>query len=135
MALLDRVVEVEADHIVVELSVRDDGLFSNARQQVPAWVGLEYMAQTIAAFSGYHRKCRGEAVDLGFLLGTRFYQCSVSTFPCGSTLRVRADKAVEGNPEMSVFDCKIEDGQVLASARLNVFLPKHSKQFLAEKGL
>lgn len=135
MALLDRVLEIEDEHIVVELTVRDDGLFSNASHQVPAWVGLEYMAQTIAAFSGYHRKCRGEAVDLGFLLGTRFYQCSVSAFSCGSTLRVRADKAVEGSPEMSVFDCKIEDGQVLASARLNVYLPKFSKQFLATKGL
>ena len=95
MVLLDRVVEVSEDAIIVELTVRDDGLFSSSDHSVPAWVGLEYMAQAIAAFSGYHRKCRGEDIVLGFLLGTRHYQCSVGCFPCGTHLRVRAEKIIE----------------------------------------
>ena len=66
MILLDRVVEIGEEHIVVELKVRDDGLFSSPEHTVPAWVGLEYMAQSIAAFSGYHKKMprRGDCVGL-----------------------------------------------------------------------
>jgi len=135
MVLLDRVVETGEDHIVVELMVRDDGLFSSPDHTVPAWVGLEYMAQAIAAFSGYHRKCRGEEIGLGFLLGTRHYQCSVGSFPCGTRLRVRAEKIIEAANEMSVFGCTLEGDNINASSQLNVLLPKDSTKFLAGKGI
>lgn len=135
MVLLDNVVEVGESHLVAELSVRDDGLFSQPDHKVPAWVGLEYMAQAIAAFSGYHRKLRGEAIGLGFLLGTRHYQCSVGSFPCGTRLKVRAEKIIEAANDMSVFDCSIQGDNICASANLNVLLPQDSKKFLAGKGI
>ncbi len=135
MVLLDRVLETGEDHIVVEVTVRDDGLFANTDHTVPAWVGLEYMAQAIAAFSGYRRKCRGEEIGLGFLLGTRHYQCSVDSFPCGKRLRVRAEKIIEAANEMSVFDCVIEGDNIHAVSKLNVLLPQDSKKFLAGKGI
>jgi predicted hotdog family 3-hydroxylacyl-ACP dehydratase len=135
MVLLDSVVEIGKDHIVVELKVRDDGLFSSPDQTVPACVGLEYMAQAIAAFSGYNRKCRGEEIGLGFLLGTRHYQCSVESFPCGTRLRVRAEKIIEAANEMSVFGCTIEGDNINATSQLNVLLPQNSEQFLAGKGI
>jgi predicted hotdog family 3-hydroxylacyl-ACP dehydratase len=135
MVLLDRVVEVDNDHIVAELTVRDDGLFSLADQTVPSWVGLEYMAQTVAAFSGYHRKQRGEKIGLGFLLGTRYYQCSVDRFTCGTRLQIRAEKIIEAANDLSVFDCTLEGDNCQATSKLNVFLPQDSKQFLAGKGL
>ena len=135
MVLLDRVVEIGEDHIVAELKVRDDGLFSSPDHTVPAWVGLEYMAQAIAAFSGYRRKCRGEEIGLGFLVGTRHYLCSVGCFPCGILLRVRAEKIIEASNEMSVFDCVIEGDNIHAASKLNVLLPQDSKKFLAGKGI
>ena len=135
MVLLDRVVEVGENHIVAELTVRDDGLFSNHDHTVPAWVGIEYMAQAIAAFSGYHRKCRGEEIGLGFLVGTRHYLCSVGCFPHGKRLRVRAKKIIEAANEMSVFDCAIESDKIHAVSKLNVLLPQDYKKFLAGKGI
>jgi len=135
MILLDRVVEAGENHILVELTVRDDGLFSGPDRTVPAWVGLEYMAQAIAAFSGHHRKRRGEEIGLGFLLGTRYYQCSAGSFPCGLRLRVRAEKVIEAANEMSVFDCALEGGGIRAASKLNVLLPKDAKKFLAGKGI
>lgn len=135
MVLLDRVLEIGESHIVVELSVRDDDLFSKPDHTVPAWVGLEYMAQSIAAYSGYNRKLRGEAIGLGFLLGTRHYQCSVGSFPCGVSLKVRAEKIIEAANDMSVFDCTIQGDNISASANLNVLLPQDSKKFLAGKGI
>lgn len=135
MVLVDHVLEVSDDHIVVELTVRDDGLFSQADHTVPAWLGLEYMAQTVAAFSGYHRRRAGEAVGLGFLLGTRHFQASVGSFPCGARLTVRADKVIEAANDMSVFDCRLQGDAISAESKLNVLLPKDSQQFLAGKGL
>lgn len=135
MALLDQMLEVGENHIVTGLAVRDDGLFSGPDRRVPAWVGLEYMAQTVAAFSGYWRRRRGEAIQLGFLLGTRHYQCSVGSFPCGAALRVFAEKVMVGVNDMSVFDCRVEGEGVLALAKLNVLLPGDAERFLMEKGV
>jgi predicted hotdog family 3-hydroxylacyl-ACP dehydratase len=135
MVLLDEVLEVGEDYIVTGLAVRNDGLFLWPDHTVPAWVGLEYMAQTVAAFSGYWRKRQGQAIDLGFLLGTRYYECSVSHFCRGSQLRVRAEKVMDGNNDMSVFDCRLEGENVYAQAKLNLLLPRDSSVYLAGKGL
>lgn len=134
MVLLDRVIEIGEGHIITELRVRDDGLFTESGA-VPAWVGLEYMAQTVAAYAGYRRRLEGQAVDLGFLLGTRYYRCSTSAFPVGARLEVRAERNLEGSNGLSVFDCGIAAGAISAAARLNVFLPSDSRAYLAEKGL
>lgn len=135
MMLLDAVLEAGEHHIICTLTVRDDGLFSTADGRVPAWVGIEYMAQTIAAYSGYHRKRRGEPVDLGFLLGTRYYQCSVPAFPRRARLEVRADKDMDGLNGLSIFACRIQGDNIEATASLNVFLPEDARTFLAAKGL
>jgi predicted hotdog family 3-hydroxylacyl-ACP dehydratase len=135
MVLLDDVLDIGDGYIVAELAVRDDGWFSGPDDTVPAWVGIEYMAQTVAAYSGYQRRSQGKAVDLGFLLGTRFYECSVGAFPCGTTLIVRAEQDMEGYNGMSVFDCRIEGNRIAAAAKLNVFLPQDSSIYLAGKGL
>ncbi len=131
MLLLDRVLEVGAGHIVTELTVRDDGLFSSSNGTVPAWVGMEYMAQAIAAVSGYQRRLQGQTIELGFLLGTRYYQCYVGHFRCGAVLQVRAEKIMDAANDMSVFDCKIEGDGLAANSMINVFLPRDSKQFIA----
>lgn len=135
MVLVDRVIEAGEGYIVVELTVRDDGLFSGPDHTVPAWVGLEYMAQAVAAFSGCQRKRRGQEIELGFLLGTRYYQCSAGHFRCGARLRVRAEKIIEAANDMVVFDCCLEGEDVEASSKLNLLMPQDSKKFLAGKGI
>ncbi len=134
MVLLDRVLDVGENHIVAELTVRDDGLFSS-EHSVPAWVGIEYMAQTVAAYSGYHRRRRGLDIQLGFLLGTRYYESSADSFPCGLALRVKAEKVMDGANDMSVFDCRLEGGDIHAAAKLNLLLPKDAATYLAGKGI
>ena len=135
MVLIDNVITANENAIVVELTVRDDGLFSNESRTVPAWVGMEYMAQAVAAFSGYQRKRNGLDIDLGFLLGTRYYQCSVGQFSCGSKLTIRAEKIIEAANDMVVFDCHLQGQNIEAHAKLNLLMPQDSKQFLSEKGI
>ena len=105
MVLIDTVTKIDDDSIATQVRVRDDGLFSLANNTVPAWVGIEYMAQTIAAFSGYHCLMRGEPIRLGFLLGTRLFESNQTCYPCATLLTVHASKIIESADDMCVFDC------------------------------
>ncbi len=145
MVLLDRVLRAEGDSIVAELTVRDDGLFTDASGRVPAWVGIEYMAQTVAAFAGYHAKTKNQAVKLGFLLGTRRYDSKMSFFEVGTKLQVSALKVLGEDDGLGSFDCTInvlsEGGKALSeddelqkelvvSARITVYQPENIDEYL-----
>jgi len=121
MVLLDRVIEFDEENMVAELIVRDDGLFGDGNT-VPALLGIEYMAQTIAAFGGIKRRLAGRPLDLGFLLGTRRYVCNVGTFAVGSILTVSVKRLVE-DQGLGVFDCHITAEGISVSAKLNVYQP------------
>jgi predicted hotdog family 3-hydroxylacyl-ACP dehydratase len=119
MLLLDRVLEVGDDYLVSEVVVRKDGLFDEAGR-VAAFLGLEYMAQTISAFSGWQQ---GERVKVGYLLGTRRFTTNVGDFACGDVLRVTARRVVQDSVGMAAFDCMVEGELAMQSATLSVYEP------------
>lgn len=130
MRLVDRIVAHDDDSIAVEADVPFDGLFVE-RAGVPAWVGIEYMAQAIAAWAGVRARDRGGEPKLGFLLGTRRYACACSHFASGSMLRVEARREIMGDNGLGVFDCRILcDGDELANAHVSVFEPADAGAFL-----
>lgn len=130
MRLIDRLVEHDADSVVVETRVPFDGLFLEAAG-MPAWVGIEYMAQAIAAWAGVQARARGEAPKLGFLLGTRRYTCARGHFAHGLVLRIEARREVMGDNGLGVFACRIFDrGEELATALVSVFEPADAGIFL-----
>ena len=134
MVLLDRVVAADADSLCAEVAIRPDSLFCNA-DGVGAWVGIEYMAQAIAAYAGYLARLRGEAVKVGFLLGSRRYECSGPNFALGSILRVRIERVLQGENGLGSFECRIdalgtEPGMALATATVTVFQPANVNDFL-----
>lgn len=123
MMLLDRVLEVGAEHSVAEVDVPLDGLFVRDGQ-VPAWVGIEYMAQTISAWAGGRARREGGAPRMGLLLGTRRYETRCASFPGGARLRVEARCELMGDNGLGVFDCRILlAGDEVATAKLSVFDP------------
>jgi predicted hotdog family 3-hydroxylacyl-ACP dehydratase len=121
MVLLNRVIEFDEENMVAEVIVRDDGSFGDGNT-VPAWLGIEYMAQTIAALGGMKRRLAGKPLDLGFLLGTRRYECNVGLFAVGSVLTVSVKRLIE-DQGLGVFDCRITAEGISASAKLNVYQP------------
>jgi predicted hotdog family 3-hydroxylacyl-ACP dehydratase len=130
MVLLDRVIAVDEESLCAEVRIRPDSLFC-AASGVGAWVGLEYMAQTIAAFAGYTAYLRGEAVKLGFLLGARRYECTVPMFSLGSLLRVHVRRVLQSENGLGSFQCRIEHGQEeVATATLTVFQPVDAADFV-----
>ena len=130
MSLLDRLIAVEGERLSAEVVVPADGLFSHAGG-VGAWVGIEYMAQAVAAWAGWQSRQMGEAPRIGLLLGTRRYRCEVARFPAGQRLRVDIERGYQADNGLGQFDCRIgADGKELASALLTVFGPKDPSAFL-----
>jgi len=129
MVLLDRVISVDENSLVAEVRIREDSVFCNP-DGVGAWVGIEYMAQAIGAWAGYSAQLRGEAVKLGFLLGTRRYECTRPLFALGSVLRVHVQRLFQNENGLGSFECSIDDeeGRV-TSATVTVFQPPNVDDF------
>ncbi|MDI1231403.1 MAG: hotdog family protein [Methylobacter sp.] len=125
MVLLDRIIDCDDQGLTAEVVVRGDGLLGDDRS-VPAWVGIEYMAQTIAAYAGVMAKQVNEPIRLGFLLGTRRYSSNVAVFKVGSTLTIRV-KNIMQDDNLGVFDCRILGEGVDVTANLNVYQPPLNK--------
>lgn len=121
MVLLERVIEFEPEKMVAEVIVRADGLFGD-ENAVPAWLGIEYMAQTVAALGGMKRRLAGKAINLGFLLGSRRYESNVDRFAVGTVLTVSVRHLIQ-DQGLGVFDCRIEADGIAVSAKLNVYQP------------
>ena len=51
MVLIDKVLSYDENSLVAEVAIRPDSAFCGANG-VPGWVGIEYMAQAIAAHAG-----------------------------------------------------------------------------------
>lgn len=132
MLLLDKVVAFDAEALCAEVAIMPSSTFCDG-QAVGAWIGIEYMAQAIAAHAGYAARLRGEAVRLGLLLGSRQYHCTHAAFAVHSVLHVRVRRELLGENGLGAFACTIEDagtGEVLASATLTVYQPDNVEQFL-----
>jgi len=126
MVLLDRVLEYGSDHLVAEVQVGPHALFSDEEGNIPAWIGIEYMAQTVAALAGADAKKAGKPVSVGFLLGTRRYLPNVSYFTSGDRLKVTAKRTYE-NDGVGSFDCDISTDRLLVQARINAYQPEPDK--------
>jgi predicted hotdog family 3-hydroxylacyl-ACP dehydratase len=130
MVLLERIIAADQEGLCAEVRIRAESLFCSANG-VGGWVGLEYMAQTIAAYAGYRALLRGEPIKLGFLLGTRRYECSRATFAVGSLLRVHVKRLLQSENGLGSFECHIEDQEgMVASATVTVFQPDDASDFL-----
>ncbi|NOS73007.1 MAG: 3-hydroxylacyl-ACP dehydratase [Methyloglobulus sp.] len=121
MVLLNRVVEFDGNNLVAEMTVRNDSLFGNEKE-VPAWVGIEYMAQAIGAYAGIKSKLAGEPIKLGYLLGTRRFSSNVASFVAGTELTINV-KVIIQDDKLGAFDCQILGDGIEVSANLTVYQP------------
>lgn len=122
MVLLTRAVGLVEGWFLAEVDVSADSPFAQA-EGVPAYVGIEYMAQAVAAYAGAEGVHNGGRVQVGMLLGSREYACSGAWFALGSRLRVRVRKLLYQPGGISAMDCRIADattGVELAQAQLTV---------------
>lgn len=132
MILIDQVLSFDDEQIHTRATVKPGGLFNRPDGSLPAWVGIELMAQSVAAYAGCHARRKGEPVALGFLLGTRNFECNVEHFPAGAELSIHGLRSLEDDNGMGVFECHLRGDGFHASARLNVFRPPQAAAYLDE---
>lgn len=135
MRLIDRVLQVDDEHVVAEVEVPFDGLFVRDGG-VPAWIGIEYMAQAVAAWAGHRARAHGGAPQPGLLLGTRRYEVQCDAFPSGARLEIEAKVELVGSNGLGQFDCRIRmDQRDVAAARISVLDPPEGMNPLKPGGL
>jgi len=124
LLLIDTVLEADAEHCTSSTRVDGRAWYADPEGAMPAWFGLELMAQTIAAYSGQRNRARGLAPKYGYLLGTREYRSEVAAFPAGAVLEVEARVHYSDALGLSAFACELRrDGALLAHAILKVYEP------------
>ncbi|MBV8272756.1 MAG: hotdog family protein [Cupriavidus sp.] len=130
MRLIDELLEADATACAARATVRPTQLFVDDAG-MPAWIGIEYMAQTIAAWAGVQARGSGCKPGPGFLLGSRRYVSDVAAFPVGSELTVRVHLETSGDDGLSMFACTLAmDGREVARATVSVFQPADAQAFI-----
>jgi 3-oxoacyl-[acyl-carrier-protein] synthase-1 len=134
MILIDRAVSAGEDYFEAEVTIRPDSLFCDGAK-VDAWVGIEYMAQAVAAYGGAEAIVAGRPVKTGFLLGTRSYECCVPSFPVGAVIRIGVKKVLHEPNGLSVVECSLRvhgEEEAMVTSNLTVFEVDNLAAYLAE---
>lgn len=134
MILIDRLLEHATDTLLTEVCIGpQSAYFDAASQSVPNYVGIEYMAQSIAALAGLEASVRGEAIRVGFLLGTRKLSLAIPAYEQGECYQTRVTRLYQEDNGLAVFDCKIfHNNQLVAEANVNVFQPQDTQAYILE---
>lgn len=130
MSLLSEIVDYGEDWLKARVNIKKDSMFSDG-EGVPAWVGLEYLAQTVAAYAGLLEREQGCLPKIGFLLGTRKYECTQDKFLIGQTLELKVELEFQGENGLASYRCYLESEGVKADAWINVYQP-NSREELEE---
>ena len=139
MLLLDRVIQVSDERVVCEVTINHHGVlapFLNTQGELPAWFGVEIMAQTVGVWSGFHARQRGDRdIRPGMLLGGRGYRAAAATFAADSTLRVEMHLLMRDD-KLGSFEGEIRSQDaVLASGRLNTYQPDEQELNQLQQGM
>ena len=123
MIFIDRGLEFGDDYALSCTEIDGDHLAA-VEGSVPAYIGLEMMAQTIAMWAGYRDQQAGNEPGVGFLLGTRRYHSEVAHLPQNEPLYARIQEDLVGQNGLSSFCCELRSSdKLICTARINVFRP------------
>jgi predicted hotdog family 3-hydroxylacyl-ACP dehydratase len=131
MLLLEGVSAGDDAAIETHATVPATAWYIDEEGSVPAWIGIELMAQAVAAHVGLRGWLAGTPPKPGVLLGSRAYRASASSVPPGTLLRVSARMSYSDASGFGVYDCAIRSKSGhLASAALKVYQPADFAAFL-----
>jgi len=134
MILLDELAHFADEECTAIVNVSPESPFYDAdKAAVPSWVGVEYMAQAVAAYAGVCEVQKGLPIRIGFLLGARKYK-PARHFALGQTLKIHVQSLYQSDDGLAQFECSIaDDAGVIVSAKLNTFCPPDPSEFLQEQ--
>jgi len=128
MLLLDELLDYGPEHVSCAVTIRPETLFCDGKG-VPAWVGIEYMAQAACAYAGIPDAEAGKPARICLLLGARRYRAETPLFAVGSRLRVVATLTLRDESDLAAFDCEIfssasQGEHSVARGDIKAFRPK-----------
>lgn len=132
MILIDKIIQCGEDEIVSEVKVTENNLFLDNNFNIPAWIGIEYMAQTVAAFIGYKTKKSSGSIKIGLLLGTRKYLAHKTHFKKDFEYRIKATHLFD-DQGLGSFDCQILESKnkdIYCEAKINAYQPDDINAYL-----
>ncbi len=137
MVLLDKILEYGDDYAVSQVTVRMNSIFYDEDiNGIHSTIGLEWMAQTIAAVAGIAALQNNKPVQIGFLLGSRKYEPSTSIFKLDEEFEIHVKQLYREENGLGAFECSIRQADVLiVESKLNVFAPDNAENFLKEEGV
>ena len=123
MILLETVIYRDAERIDCLMTISAQDPFADESGNVPAYIGLEYMSQGVAAHGSLDKKHEAERGKIGFFVGSRKVEMFVHEFYHQQKLLISANLVLK-QEGFGVFDCAVrnlDDGELLMSGRLNFF--------------
>ena len=126
MLMVERVVAWDPASATVSATPSAQGWYAEAGG-MPSRIGIELMAQAIAAHVSIVAWSKGEPPKKGVLLGARAYRATRPYFAVGGELIVKATRAFSDDTGMGAYDCTIEGS---AKARILVFEPPDFEAFI-----
>ncbi len=130
MCLLGRILAHDPTRTVVSVDPARSALLAAPDGSVPVFVGLEYMAQCVAAHGGLAARARGETLGPGLFLGARRVSFGVQGFAPDRELVVEV-RHHRGERGLVAFDGTVREasgGPPLVQGRLNVYIVGSGKE-------
>jgi predicted hotdog family 3-hydroxylacyl-ACP dehydratase len=125
MLLLSRVLRHGGDETACAVEIAAQRLFREPDGTVPAWIGLEYMAQCVAVHAALARGDKSPPA-LGFLASVRGLRLHCERFEPEQLLEAVVRRSWGGDGGLSAFACRLLDAQsgaLLAEGRISCFAP------------
>nr|WKF56949.1 hypothetical protein HUO10_001421 [Paraburkholderia busanensis] len=131
MLLIDGVDAFDEDTLTARATVDASAWYADADGAMPAWIGIELMAQAIAAHVALLAMRGGGRARPGVLLGSRSYKALQPAFAGGARLAIRIVELLRSEEGHGAYECTIHhgDGQC-AEAVIKVFQPPDFQSFI-----
>ena len=124
MLLLDRLISFDHNSTTSEYSPRENAWYADECGNMPAWIGIELMAQTIATHVAMLKREENLPMKHGILLGTQRYTSSQPLFLAGGKLQIQAKMIYRDDSGFCAYECHImAHDQKIAEATIKVFEP------------
>lgn len=131
MLLLERVSACSNEQLTAHATVNPAAWYADADGAMPAWIGIELMAQAIAAHVGLLAMRAGGRARPGVLLGSRSYAAVLPAFARDAQLRIDAQELLRSEAGHGAYECTIDcDGVRCAEAVIKVYQPPDFQTFI-----
>jgi len=138
MCMLSRVnnYNLQENSIEAEYDITENCLFYDVENSgIPAWVGFEFIAQSISAYIGIKNKINGRPVKEGFILGVSHMQIDLPFFSKNSIITINSIELDNLDP-VFIFDGKIFlDGKKVLAGKVTVMEVSGEQKIQINKGI